>query len=194
MGEGRRGRDQVLHSHVAAETHPSRVCRRAETVDRLRREVLLARRLSHPNVCREVTDLVPTRPRMVRCSASSPTGVPEERRSPTSWHARAGCRRRRCSRCSVSRGAGLTRHRGGVVDRDLKASNVMLVGGGRPDHRNPVTRARHDGFSALRVRCLAIVQSEPATGSGIIGTPSTWLPRSCRAGRVGPRGHLRPGL
>src|SRR5262249_44325437 len=52
MGEVYEARDLVLQATVAVKTLPAELAGDATALDRLRREVLLARRVAHPNVCR----------------------------------------------------------------------------------------------------------------------------------------------
>lgn len=52
MGEVWEALDLVLQTRVALKTLPPELADKPELVERMRREVLLARRVSHPNVCR----------------------------------------------------------------------------------------------------------------------------------------------
>src|SRR5947208_7160895 len=52
MGEVYEAEDTELHERVALKALPSRLAGDSEAVARLRREVQLARKVTHPNVCR----------------------------------------------------------------------------------------------------------------------------------------------
>ena len=52
MGEVYEADDAVLRERVALKTLPAEVASDARAVNRLKREIALARRVTHPNVCR----------------------------------------------------------------------------------------------------------------------------------------------
>src|SRR5262244_1438514 len=52
MGEVYEAQDQVARTHVALKLIRPELARNPDSTERLRREVLLSRRVGHPNVCR----------------------------------------------------------------------------------------------------------------------------------------------
>jgi eukaryotic-like serine/threonine-protein kinase len=98
MGGVYEASDVMLRSRVALKVIRGRIATDAAAMERLRREVLLARRVSHPNVCR-VYELF---------DATTAAGVPihfltmellEGETLSQRIARQAGCRRPRCSPC-----------------------------------------------------------------------------------------------
>ena len=126
MGEVYRADDLILKQPVALKFLPEAVDKDEEALERFRNEIRVARRVSHPNVCRvydvgEVdgltffpwnTWMAKTWPRC--CGASA------------AWWATRPWRSRRqlCAGLAAA-------HREGVLHRDLKPANIMLDGRGR---------------------------------------------------------------
>ncbi len=186
MGEVYEAQDQVLQAHVALKTILPELGENPEMLERLRREVLLARKASHPNVCR-VYDLYSTR---------TPGGEPlrfltmEFLEGQTLAHLLA-----RRGPMSVDEALPLVRqiaagldaaHAEGVVHRDLKASNVMLVRRSVASAESGDLRAVITDFGIARALPGASLVSEMATGSGVIGTPQYMAPEQLSGGDVGP--------
>ncbi len=142
-GEGGMGTVYEAYDRTLGETVAVKVMRPArqadaEWRDRFRREVLLARRISHPNVCR-IHDLYQHTVPEVPAAAGDDGGAGAE------WllamellrgeNLAERLRRERCldealvASLLEQLAAGLdAAHRAGVVHRDLKTSNVMLLG------------------------------------------------------------------
>jgi eukaryotic-like serine/threonine-protein kinase len=186
MGEVYEAQDQVLQAHVALKTILPELGENPEMLERLRREVLLARKASHPNVCR-VYDLYSTR---------TPGGEPlrfltmEFLEGQTLAHLLA-----RRGPMSVDEALPLVRqvaagldaaHAEGVVHRDLKASNVMLVRRVADSAETGDLRAVVTDFGIARALPGVSLVSEMATGSGVIGTPQYMAPEQLSGGQVGP--------
>ena len=136
MGEVYEAEDLVLGATVALKTIGPDVAGHDQAMERFRRETLLARRVTHPNVCRifdlghhssaalgpDVTfltmEMLSGETLRQRLLARGPLGVAE------------------ALPVIAQMAAGLTAaHRAGVIHRDFKSANVMLVpspSGGEP--------------------------------------------------------------
>jgi len=136
MGEVYEAEDLVLGAKVALKTIGPDVAGHDQAMERFRRETLLARRVTHPNVCRifdlghhssaalgpDVTfltmEMLSGETLRQRLLARGPLGVAE------------------ALPVIAQMAAGLTAaHRAGVIHRDFKSANVMLVpspSGGEP--------------------------------------------------------------
>ncbi len=168
MGTVWRARDRSLGSDVALKLLPEERSRDEEFLARFRDELLLARRISHPNVCRlhdlgraadrwyltmEVVEGTPL-------SAVAVGGAMEPGRVQSLLEQIA---------------AGLTAaHRAGVVHRDLKPSNVIVT----PDERAVILDfgiARREGDGGR-------------TEAGVVvGTPRYMAPEQAETSRVDAR-------
>lgn len=163
MGEVYRAEDLRLGETVALKLLPAELARDAAALDRLHREVRLARQVAHPNVCRvfdvgeaeglafismeyiDGEDLASLLRRIGRLPESKAIEV-----------ARQLC-------------AGLAAaHEKGVLHRDLKPANVMIDGRGR---------ARISDFG------LAVPVAEATTGE-LAGTPLYMAPEQLARGEV----------
>jgi serine/threonine-protein kinase len=183
MGEVFQARDEVLGEEVALKTILGRWSGHAEALQRLRREVQLTRRVSHPNVCR-VHDLHSVRTHLgepldflsmeflrgqtlaARLQHSGPLS-PEE-----------------VLALLLQLAAGLdAAHVEGVVHRDFKGSNIFLTergtGGGGP------LRAVITDFGIARLSVGE--RSDGTLGTvGTIGTPDYMAPEQVLGEPAGP--------
>jgi serine/threonine protein kinase len=156
MGEVHEAEDLVLGTRVAVKTIRAAVAGNCEAMERFRREALLARRVTHPNVCR-------TFDAGHDASAGDCAGVTfltmELLRGET---LRQRLRRRGAFRVEEAlpiveqMAAGLTAaHRAGVIHRDFKSANVMLVPAASADEPRVVVtdfgvaRAIGGGFDSM---------------------------------------------
>ena len=169
MGEVYSAEDQELKTPVALKTLHARLADTPKFAERLRQEIQLARRVTHPNVCRVFDagrdDGTPfftmellegeTLARRIERSGSIPTGevLPIVRQL-----------------C-----AGLVAaHEAGILHRDFKSANVMLCG----------SRAVITDFGLARV---VEGDSSTATTTGlIIGTPAYMAPEQFEGAPAGP--------
>jgi TolB-like protein len=182
MGEVYEAHDRELDEPVALKTLRPELIADGEARERFRREVQLARKVSHPDVCR--TFDVFRHP----LGRSLPDGRPAEltllsmellpgetladrlRRGPLSPEEALPLVRQMA-------GALQAAHDAGVVHRDFKSANVMLVPG------EGGTRAVVTDFGLAR----AVRQQLALTGSGaLLGTPAYMAPEQLSAGEVGP--------
>jgi tetratricopeptide (TPR) repeat protein len=187
MGEVYEAEDQELGGRVALKTLRQHVALEPQALDRFRREVRLGRRVTHPNVCR-VFDVF---------RHSSPDGGSAEVTF-VSMELLEGVslsERLRQGRFGSADAlpiveqitAGLdAAHRAGVVHRDFKSANVMLVPAPDSGVRAVVTDF---GFAhaASGDEDLAIT----ATASGVVwGTPGYLAPEQVTGGPITPAADL----
>src|SRR5262245_51544571 len=128
MGEVYEAEDLALGTEVALKTIRPEVAARGRVVERFRREILLARRVTHPNVCR-IFDLGQ---HSVSESGPAVTFLTMELLSGETLrqrlHARGTLSAEEAFPLVTQMAAALgAAHEAGVVHRDFKSSNVMLV-------------------------------------------------------------------
>jgi TolB-like protein/tRNA A-37 threonylcarbamoyl transferase component Bud32 len=183
MGEVYEVDDLVLHDRAALKTVRPEVARDAFAIERFKREIHLARKVTHPNVCR-IFDLGQHRPE----------GAPEgsevlfltmellvgetlaerlKREGPmTPEQARPIVRQ-------VLAGLAAA-HQAGIVHRDLKPGNVFLTACKDGDNRAVVT-----DFGLARAEGLEAGHLTP-TAAGVIGTPAYLAPEQVQGGEITP--------
>jgi len=185
MGEVYEAEDTELRDHVALKTARVEFMSDPHSSERFRREIQLARKVTHPNVCRTFD--------LFRHAESGPDGRTRETMV-VSMELLAGetleQRIRRIGRFSTAEAlpiveqmaAGLSAaHQVGVVHRDFKSSNVMLIaaGLGSGGARAVVTDfglAHADAFSGHTI-----------TGAhDLVGTPAYMAPEQLQGGEVTP--------
>ena len=191
MGSVYGASDIMLRTPVALKVIRGRIATDADAMERFRREGLLARRVGHPNVCR-VYELY---------EATTANGVPIhfltmellEGESLAQLLARRG-------RLSTAEALPLVRqmcegleaaHAEGVVHRDFKSSNVMLVpktvtGG---EQTTESTRVVITDFGVARavLQLADEADEERLTGrAGILGTPAYMAPEQVTGGEISP--------
>ena len=188
MGELYYAEDLELRERVALKTILSTIADSDRSIALFKREVHLARQVTHPNVCR-IYDVFRHRPPGADGSTQDVVFLAMEllrgetlaeklhrdRRFPTT------------DILPIARqmAAGLAAaHRAGVVHRDFKSLNVMLVepSAGEHDMRVVITdfglarRSAHDGATAVSL-----------TEAGVIsGTPAYMAPEQVEGGDVTP--------
>ncbi|HSK79090.1 MAG TPA: tetratricopeptide repeat-containing serine/threonine-protein kinase [Thermoanaerobaculia bacterium] len=186
MGEVYEVEDLELRERVALKTVRPEVARDATTVERFKREIQLARKVTHPNVCRifDVShhreggpgslaegiifltmELLPGETLAQRLHRSGPLGTEEAlpivRQIAEALHAA---------------------HQAGVIHRDLKPGNVMLV-----ESRGAV-RAVVTDFGLARLE--AAEGAGPAltltAAAAVVGTPAYLAPEQVEGAEITP--------
>jgi serine/threonine protein kinase/Tfp pilus assembly protein PilF len=188
MGEVYEAEDTELNERVAVKTARFETVQGSHETERFRREIQLARKVTHPNVCRTF-DVFRHTPLPVGGSAVARTEI-----LIVSMEFLAGetldARLRRVGRLTtadayplvVQMVAGLNAaHQVGIVHRDFKTSNVMLVAQSQTSN-SPRTVITDFG--------LAHAQESPGctlTRPGdIVGTPSYMAPEQIEGGEITP--------
>ena len=184
MGEVYEAEDLTLKENLAIKTIRPEVLLQKNTLARFKQEVHLARKVTHPNICR-VFDLF--------------------------WHKRNDCegeinvifvsmellrgetlseRIQRAGRFTAQEAIPLidqialgleAAHRAGVVHRDLKPGNVILV----PDREEPQIRCVITDFGlALRTGVDANKSLDLTETHGVLGTPAYMAPEQIEGKKV----------
>jgi tetratricopeptide (TPR) repeat protein/tRNA A-37 threonylcarbamoyl transferase component Bud32 len=187
MGEVYEVEDLELQEHVALKTVRSEVMRDGQTIARFRREVNLARKVSHPNVCRTFD--------IGRHQVRTGNEDPKDEVTFLTMELLAGEtleeRVRRVGRMSLEEALPIisqmaeglnAAHKAGVVHRDFKSRNVMLV----PAEGQGV-RAVITDFGIARGNAADDHLSTAVTGLGeIVGTPAYMAPEQIEGAQITP--------
>jgi eukaryotic-like serine/threonine-protein kinase len=188
MGEVYEAQDLVLRTNVALKTILPHFAEDPTALERFRREVILARRASHPNVCR-IYDLY---------SAVTASGEPlhfltmEFLEGETLYQ-----RLKRKGRMSPEQVRPMLQqmaaaldaaHAEGIVHRDFKTSNVMLVSRAPGQTHSGDERVVVTDFGIARAQFPAANAraAERMTGTGLLGTPEYMAPEQVTGGEAGP--------
>jgi len=186
MGEVYEAEDLELREHVALKTVRPAFGHDEFALERFRREVLLARRVTHPNVCR-IFDVFRHR------SDDNPvTGEPQAELVFLTMELLAGRtlaeHLRRNGPLPLSEALELAgqmasgleaAHRAGVTHRDFKSNNVVLEPQREGGPRVVVTDFGLAG--------AATEKAQPHDGTGLtMGTPAYMAPEQVEGGEVGP--------
>jgi serine/threonine protein kinase/tetratricopeptide (TPR) repeat protein/TolB-like protein len=188
MGEVYEVEDLELKERVALKTVRWDVARDALTVERFKREIQLARKVTHPNVCR-IFDV----------SHHRDEGAPEATIFLTMELLPGETLSQRLRRAGPMRTeealpiagqiaeALQAAHQAGVVHRDLKPGNVVLVEG-RESARTRAVRAVVTDFGLARLETGAEAAANQAltlTGAaGVVGTPAYLAPEQVEGGEI----------
>jgi serine/threonine protein kinase/tetratricopeptide (TPR) repeat protein len=176
MGEVYEAEDQELKETLAIKTIRSEILQQSNSLERFKREVRLARKVTHPNICRvydlfrhervqgeERSVIVFVSMELLRGETLSQrirrTGpmAPDEA-LPLIYQIASGLE---------------AAHRAGVVHRDFKPGNVILVpDGGTSQIRTVIT----DFGLAVRIGIDISRSSELTAAHGVIGTPAYMAP------------------
>lgn len=186
MGEVYEALDSELGSPVAVKTILPALASNWGVVERFRREVLLARRVTHANVCR-IFELY---------STEVSTGDPLKFLTMEFLDGESLARRlKRVGRVSSREALSLLRqmvaaleaaHTQGIVHCDFKPSNVILVPlEPRPSDNLSDVRAVVTDFGIARALVLA-PESEGTQTSARAGTPHYMAPEQVTGDEVGP--------
>jgi serine/threonine protein kinase/CheY-like chemotaxis protein/predicted ATPase len=192
MGELYEAEDLELHERIALKTILSHISSDERSIVRFKREVHLARQVTHPNVCR-IYDVF--RHRYTAARADTHVNEVVFLAMELLHGETLADKLRRDGPFSTAKmlplvrqmAAGLTAaHRVGVVHRDFKSHNVMLVKPTRAEEEMRVVvtdfglawRSAHDESTALSL--------EMSTANGISGTPAYMAPEQVEGGPVSP--------
>ena len=183
MGEVYEANDLELRQRVALKTVRPEIALDQQAIERFKREIRIARQVTHPNVCR-IFDLGHHR----RAPSGDEIAFLTMELLPGETLAE---RLRRTGRMSTAEAlplatqiaAGLAAaHAAGIVHRDLKAENIILV---PSQEGQQTTRAVVTDFGLARAGAAADRLTELSTASGrIAGTPAYMAPEQVEGGKV----------
>ena len=187
MGAVYEANDNVLRTRVALKLIGRRIAEDSTAMERFRREVLLARQVSHPNVCR-VHELY---------EATTASGERIQFLTMELLQGETLARKlARGGRISTAEALPLVNqacaalaaaHAQGVIHRDFKSSNVMLVG--RADATGDSTdrmRAVITDFGVARAFSTPAGEEVLTGEAGVLGTPAYMAPEQVTGGEVTP--------
>ena len=193
MGEVYEAEDEELKERVAVKTARFENVQTLHEIERFRREIQLARKVTHPNVCRTFD---------VFRHGAVPSGDGPSQILIVSMELLAGetldKRIRAHGRFKTAEAfplveqlcAGLAAaHRVGIVHRDFKSSNVMLV----PQQAGPALgqQSRSETFRAV-ITDFGLAHAEENVGAtltrlgDIVGTPAYMAPEQIDGGAITP--------
>jgi len=182
MGEVYEAEDLELGGRVALKTIRAEAAAQETLLWRFRREIQIARRVTHPNVCRlfdvsyHTIEIVGSEQLTTRMMCVSMELLEGETLSQKL--SRDGAMTP-AEALPIARqlAEGLSAaHAAGVIHRDFKAANVMLVKGQGPDGPDGVPRAVITDFGLAR-RSESSEQDTSLTDSGVVvGTPAYMAP------------------
>ena len=176
--------DRELRDRVALKTIRPEVAAQEGAVERFKREIQLARKVTHPNVCR-IFDLVHHRTVAGGTGEGATIFLTMELLAGETLFQRL----RRTGRMTTAGAFPLVAqmaaalaaaHKAGIVHRDFKSSNVMLIGG--VGAKAAVRLVVMDFGLALRADSAEAII---AMGS-IIGTPAYMAPEQIEGGEITP--------
>jgi tetratricopeptide (TPR) repeat protein/TolB-like protein/tRNA A-37 threonylcarbamoyl transferase component Bud32 len=170
MGEVYEAEDKELSDRVAIKTIRPEILSQSDSVARFKREVQLARRVTHPNVCR-IFDLFRHQPTVdgkaetVFISMELLNGTTLKARLPVGAPFSPDEAVPLIEQMAAALGAA---HAAGIVHRDFKPGNVMLV----PDTVKDRLRVVVTDFGLA----LPLLDSEECPSTGLHGTPAYMSP------------------
>jgi TolB-like protein/tRNA A-37 threonylcarbamoyl transferase component Bud32 len=190
MGELYEAIDLELQDRVALKTIRPEIAADARVNQRFRREVQLARKITHPNICR-IFDLF-------QHQSASGEGVPPlpivfvtmellEGQTLAEFVTREGplTVERALPLASQMAAALAAAHEVGIVHRDFKSNNVMILPPERPD--GPPRTVVSDFGLAYQVSDTAVPSDAPISVSGeIMGTLDYMAPEQIQGGAATP--------
>ena len=191
MGEVYEAVDLELQEHVALKTIKPAIAQDERVIARFKQEAFLARQVTHPNICRIFDLFVHRAPPAEGSAAAPPPGITfvtmQLLSGPTLAERLHGQRLTTEEALPIitQMAAALdAAHQVGVVHRDLKSNNVMLVPG--PEGGPPRAIITDFGL-AWRASDDAQGRDTPSTVTGeVLGTPDYMAPEQVEAGAVTP--------
>jgi tetratricopeptide (TPR) repeat protein len=185
MGEVYEAQDLELGERVALKTVRPDVAAQPKVLERFKREIQLARKVSHPSVCRTFDigrHQAPGGPEVVFLTMEYLEG------ETLSQRLRASGRLFPADALPVLRqmaAALQAAHDAGIVHRDFKSSNVIPV----PAKGGP--RVVVTDFGLARAPAdEGDSSSGSLTGTGVVGTPYYMAPEQVTGGKIGPSADL----
>jgi serine/threonine protein kinase/Tfp pilus assembly protein PilF len=182
MGEVYEADDLELQERVALKTVRSEIAHTASAMDRFKREIQLARKVTHPNACR-IFDLFQDAE-----TAGGTIFLTMELIAGETLHQRL-VRERALSIVEAlpivrQMAAGLAAaHRAGIIHRDFKSSNVMLAPAGAAE--DPV-RAVITDFGLARPAPAGQAMTTLSQPGDALGTPAYMAPEQLENGEITP--------
>jgi len=180
MGEVYEAEDQELKEQVALKTIRPEIAGDERAIARFKREIHLARRVTHPNVCR-IFDLFHHQP--------EGTSRPVAFLSMELLRGQTLAERLRRGRLARAEAAPIVRqmaaaleaaHQVDVIHRDFKSANVMLV----PAGQGEPARAVVTDFGLARHSDTGEGSTVSALTGGIVGTPAYMAPEQVTGGTI----------
>jgi serine/threonine protein kinase/tetratricopeptide (TPR) repeat protein len=183
MGEVYEAEDLELRTAVALKTIRPEIAAEEHAIERFRREILLARKVTHPNVCR-IFDVFHHRERGPEGQETEVVFLSMELLPGETLAARLRARGRMTTAealpIALQLAAALSAaHRAGIVHRDFKSPNVVLVPG------EEGLRAVITDFGLARAQAGSESSSSSITGSGgMVGTSAYMAPEQVEGGEI----------
>jgi eukaryotic-like serine/threonine-protein kinase len=191
MGEVYAAEDGELGAIVALKTVRSERAANEAALARFRREVLLARELTHPGICRifDIGVHEGAAGRLLFFTMELLAGETLAQRLQRGRLAPSAAR----ALADKLAAALAVAHASGVIHRDLKPANIMLV----PDERAPggervvitdfgLARRTVDGEEASTGQARGEVGGRATATGVLLGSPAYMAPEQVRGGRIGP--------
>jgi len=185
MGEVYEALDGVLQTHLALKTIRLDVAAHPLALQRFHTEVLLARRVTHPNVCR-VFEFFPAKRPDGRSIHFLTMELLQGETLADLLHREGKLSAEQALPLLRQVASGLSAaHAEGVIHRDLKASNVFLIRRSAATAQTPVRVVLTD-FGIARALMQTDGLNGPVVDRTIIGTPGYMSPEQLVGGRISP--------
>jgi serine/threonine protein kinase/tetratricopeptide (TPR) repeat protein len=185
MGKVFEAYDMELRVRIALKVIHPEVAEDITSIERFRQEVRLARKITHPNVCRTYD--------LERATATTPDGRSIDYFFLTMEFLEGETLSQRIHRDGTVTGEefihiarqiadGLdAAHQGGIIHRDIKPQNIFLVNADDAVQRIVIT-----DFGLARVHAAAEISSTFSLAEGPVGTLSYMAPEQIDGSRVSP--------
>jgi tetratricopeptide (TPR) repeat protein/tRNA A-37 threonylcarbamoyl transferase component Bud32/TolB-like protein len=193
MGEVYEAQDEELNERVAVKTARFENAQTAHEIERFRREIQLARKVTHPNVCRTfdvfrhgVSSSGDSRSQILIVSMELLSGETLAQRIRDRGRFETAEALPLVEQMCAGLGAA---HRVGVIHRDFKSSNVMLVDSAASAAAGEQTQSQT--FRAV-ITDFGLAHAEEVEGGtltrlgDIVGTPAYMAPEQIDGGAISP--------